>query len=70
MTAYPGQTWTMLGKLCTALWDSQSRPDVMQPGFDPGTTVMPLVLRCSALDCCTTWEALLKSSVTVNVALS
>uniref|UniRef100_A0A4W5LGP4 Nuclear receptor coactivator n=1 Tax=Hucho hucho TaxID=62062 RepID=A0A4W5LGP4_9TELE len=39
MTAYPGQTWTTLGQLCAALWDSQSRPDVIQPGFEPGTGV-------------------------------
>ena len=35
MTAYPDQTLTRttLGQLCVALWDSQSQPDVMQPGF-------------------------------------
>ena len=46
MTAYPGQTLTrtMLGQLCAALWDSQS-----QPGIEPGSEVMPLALRCSAL---------------------
>jgi hypothetical protein len=32
MTAYPGQTRTTLGQLWSALWDSQSLPDVMQPG--------------------------------------
>jgi hypothetical protein len=50
MTAYPGQTRTMLGQLCTALWDSLSRPDVIQPGFEPGAVVTPLALRCSALN--------------------
>ena len=58
MTAYPGQTLTRapLGQLCTSLWDSQSRPVVIQPGIDPGPVVTPLALRCSALDCCTTRE--------------
>jgi hypothetical protein len=37
MTAYPGQTRTKLGQLCTALQDSQSQLDVVQPGFEPGT---------------------------------
>jgi hypothetical protein len=32
MTAYTGQTWTTLGKLCTALWDSKSRPVAIQLG--------------------------------------
>ena len=50
MTAYPSQTLTTLGQLCAALWDSQSQPDVMQPGFEPGTAVTPLALRCSVLD--------------------
>ena len=58
MTAYPGQTRTTLGQLCAALWDSQSRPDVTQPGFKPGTVVMHLALRCSALDHCATLEPL------------
>ena len=51
MTAYPGQTQTRttLGQLCAALWDSQSRPVVIQPGIEPGSIVTPLVLRCSAL---------------------
>ena len=39
MTAYPGKTRTPLDQLCTALWDSQSQPDVMQPGFEPETAV-------------------------------
>jgi hypothetical protein len=56
MTAYPGQTRTTLGQLCASLWDSQSRPDVIQPGFEPETAVMPLALRCSALDSCNTRE--------------
>ena len=42
----PGHTRTTLGQL----WDSQSRPDVTQPGFEPGTVVTPLALRCSAWD--------------------
>ena len=56
MMAYPGQTltWTMLGQLCTALWDSQSRLVVIQPGIKPGSVVKPLALRCSALDRCAT----------------
>ena len=45
MTAYPSQTWMTLGLLCIALWDSQSWPDVIQPGFEPGTVVMLLALR-------------------------
>ena len=45
---------TTLGQLCAALSDSQSRPDVMQPGFEPGTVVTHLALRCSALDRCAT----------------
>nr|XP_046214844.1 3-hydroxyanthranilate 3,4-dioxygenase [Oncorhynchus gorbuscha] len=32
------------------------QPDVIQPGFKPGTVVTPLALRCSALDPCTTQE--------------
>ena len=40
--AYPGQTRTTLGQLCAALWGSQSRPDVIQPGFEPGTVATPL----------------------------
>jgi hypothetical protein len=52
MTVYPGQTRTTLGQLCAALWDSQSQPDVIQPGFESGTVVTPLVLRSSALDLC------------------
>ena len=66
MTAYPSQTltWTTPGKLCTALWDSQSLPDVIQPGFKPGTVVMPLALRYSALDCCATRD--LKSITAYN----
>jgi hypothetical protein len=56
MTAYPGQTRTMLGQLCAALWDSQSKLDVIQLGFKPRTVVMSLALRCSALDRCATRE--------------
>ena len=43
-----------LGQLCAALWDAQSRTDVKQPGFEPGTLVTPPALRCSALDRCAT----------------
>ena len=50
MTAYSGQIRMTLGQLSAALWDSQSLPDVIQPGFEPGTIVTPLALRCSALD--------------------
>jgi hypothetical protein len=50
MTAYPGQTWMTLGQLCATLWDSQSQPDVIQPGFETGTVVTPLALRYSAQD--------------------
>ena len=50
MTAYPGQTQMTLGQLCAALRDSQSWPDVIQPGFEPGTEMTPFALRCSALD--------------------
>ena len=56
MTAYPGQTWMTLGQLCAALWDSQSRLDVIHPGFKPRIVVTPLALRCSAFDCCATQE--------------
>ena len=58
MTAYLGQTLTrtMLGQLCAALWDSQSRPVVIQAGIEPGYKIMPLALRCSALDRCATQE--------------
>ena len=56
MMAYPGQTLTTAGQLYTALWDSQSQPVVIQPGIEPGSVVMPLALRCSALDRCATRE--------------
>ena len=36
MTAYTGQTRMTLGQLCAALWDSQSHPDLIQPGIEPG----------------------------------
>uniref|UniRef100_A0A8C7WGZ5 ADP-ribosylarginine hydrolase n=1 Tax=Oncorhynchus mykiss TaxID=8022 RepID=A0A8C7WGZ5_ONCMY len=45
----------MLGQLCSAFWDSQSQPDVIQPGFEPGTVVSPLAQRCSALDRYAAW---------------
>jgi hypothetical protein len=50
MAAYPGQTWTMLGQLCAVLWDSQSRPDVIQPGTEPVNVVTSLAPRYSALE--------------------
>ena len=57
MTAYcQTLTRTTLGQLCSALWDSQSRPVVIQPGIEPGPVVTPLALRCSALDRCATRE--------------
>jgi hypothetical protein len=39
-----------LGQLCAALWDSQSRTVVIQPGIEPVSVVTRLALRCSALD--------------------
>ena len=60
MTPYHDQTRTTLGQLCVALWDSQSRTDVIQPGFEPGIVVTPLALRCSALDRCATRESKLE----------
>ena len=63
MTAYPGQT---LVQLYAALWDSQSRPDVIQPGFEPGNVVMLLALRCSALDRCATREPELTEELVVR----
>ena len=45
-----------LGQLCAALWDSQARPVVIQPGIEPGSVVTSLALRCSALDRCATRE--------------
>jgi hypothetical protein len=53
MMAYTGRTRTMLGQLCAALWDSQSRLDVIQTGLEPGSVVTPLALRRSASDRCT-----------------
>ena len=35
----PPLTQTMLGQLCTALWDSRSRPVVIQLGIEPGSVV-------------------------------
>ena len=57
MTAYQGQTRLALGQSCAALFDSHSQPDVMQPGFEPGTAVMPLALKRSVLDRCVTRES-------------
>jgi hypothetical protein len=60
MTAYPGQTPAYPGQtltwttLCAAVWDIQSLPVVIQPVIEPGSVVMTLALRCSALDHCTT----------------
>ena len=34
-----------MGQLRAALWNSQSQPDVTQPGFEPGTVVTPLALK-------------------------
>ena len=58
MTAYSGQilNQTLLGQLCSALWDSQSQPVGIQPGIKPRSVVTPLALTCSALDRCTTQE--------------
>ncbi|XP_052351626.1 ankyrin repeat and SOCS box protein 2-like [Oncorhynchus keta] len=47
---------TPLYKACEWENDFQSRSDVIQPGFKPGTVVSPLALRCSALDHCATRE--------------
>ena len=54
MTASPGQTRTTL---------CQSRPDVIQPGFKPGTVGTPLALRCSALDHCATREPEVRETI-------
>jgi hypothetical protein len=62
MTAYPGQTWTNCAppyckhSLSATGRDSQSQPVVIQHGIEPGSVVMSLALRCSALDCCATRE--------------
>jgi hypothetical protein len=52
----PSLTRTTLGQMCAALWDSLSRPGVIQPVTKPGSVGMPLALRCTALDCCATRE--------------
>ena len=49
---------TRLCQLFAVLWDSQSRLDVMQPGFKPGTVATPLALRCSIIDHCATRESI------------
>ena len=54
---YNDGTRTTLGQLCTALWDSQSQPDMVQPGIEPGTILTPFSLRCSALDQIATLKA-------------
>ena len=75
MTAYPGQT--TMGQMCAALWDSQSRPVVIQPGIATRSVVTPLALRSSALDrsatlgaqhqtCCMIEYILLGLSLTPN----
>jgi hypothetical protein len=56
MTAYSGQILTRLSQLCASLWGSQSQPVVIEPRIEPGSVVMPLALRCSAVDHCTTRE--------------
>ena len=70
----PPLTRTTLGQLCSALWDSRSRPEVIQPGIEPGSVVTPLALRCSALDSCTTqlecWEALTEETSEEDVSWS
>ena len=66
MTAYLGQNRKTLGQLCATLWDSQSRPNVMQPGFEPGTAVTPLALRCSASDRCATREPIIMITLTLT----
>ena len=53
MTAYIGQTRTMPGQLCAALWDSQSQPVVIQPETRV-SVLTPLAL--SALEHCATQE--------------
>ena len=59
---YPGRpnpplTRTRLGQLCAALRVSQSRPAATQSGIEPGSVVMSLALRSSALDRCASREA-------------
>jgi hypothetical protein len=36
---------------------------VIQPGFEPGTVVIPISLRCSVLDICTTRDSLKKNYI-------
>ena len=47
--ANPGWRWANCAPI-VHLWDSQSQPDVILPGFETGTGVTPLALRCSASD--------------------
>ena len=70
MMAYPGQTLsqTTLSQFSAALWDSQSRPVVIQPGIQPESVVTPLALRCSALDRCATRERKIRSFHYINWA--
>ena len=58
MMAYPSQTLTRitLGQLLAALWDSHSRPVVIQPGIEPRSVVTSLALRYSAVVRCDTRE--------------
>ena len=49
MTFCSGQTPTILGQLCIALWDTQSQPDVIQPGFEPGTIASCTETQCLRL---------------------
>ena len=51
MTAYPGQTWT---NYAPPYGTPNHMSDVIQPGFELRTVVMPLAMRCSALDSCAT----------------
>ena len=51
-------TRTMLVQLCAASRVSLLWPAATQPGIEPGSVVTPQALRCIALDCCATQEAL------------
>ena len=64
MTAYPSQT-RMSWANCAVLWDSQSQPVVIQPGFESGTVVTPLAPRCIVLDRCATREYTKHAIITI-----
>ena len=51
MTAYTGQTRMTLGQLCAALWDSQSRPIVTQPGLHRARTSNLIEHLWDSLEC-------------------